>query len=114
MGRCSLHSITTSPAEPEIRLELARASRLWIAHSSDGRETWPWVRDSETGAFAEEQKDKDWTHEEYSYPSLVQDASGKITLAYTYNREAIKVVRFDEEWIKQRCTEGKFKGDGPR
>jgi predicted neuraminidase len=88
---------------------------LSIALSQDGGETWPWVRDIETGNPAGQQKKvQDWTHEEYSYPSLLQDANGKINVAYTYSREAIKVVRFDEEWIKQGNTEGKFKGDSPR
>lgn len=85
---------------------------LSIALSQDDGETWPWVRDIETGDSAGQQKEvRDWTHEEYSYPSLLQDANGKIIVAYTYNREAIKVVRFDEEWIKQGRTEGKFEGD---
>ncbi len=88
---------------------------LSIALSQDGGKTWPWVRDIETGNPAGQQKKvQDWTHEEYSYPSVLQDATGKINVAYTYNREAIKVVRFDEEWIKQGNTEGKFKGDSPR
>jgi predicted neuraminidase len=88
---------------------------LSIALSRDGGQTWQWVRDIETGESAGQQKKiADWTHEEYSYPSLLQDANGKINVAYTYNRDDIKVVRFDEEWIKQGHTEGKFKGDGPR
>ena len=42
---------------------------------------------------------QDDTHgdEEYSYPSLLQDENGKITVAYTYRRETMRVVRFDEE-----------------
>ena len=79
---------------------------LSIAVSRDGGNTWPWVRDIETGNSA---GDRD---EEYSYPSLLQDGTGKIIVAYTYRREAIKVVRFDEEWIKQGTTEGRFTGDG--
>jgi predicted neuraminidase len=81
---------------------------LSIALSQDGGDTWPWIRDIETGIPAGRQ------NEEYSYPSVLQDASGKINVAYTYCREAIKVVRFDEEWIKQGNTEGKFKGDSLR
>ena len=78
---------------------------LSIALSQDDGDTWPWVRDIETGNPAGER------NEEYSYPSLLQDAEGKIVVAYTYRREVIKSVRFDEEWIKQGATEGKFKGD---
>ncbi len=90
---------------------------LSIALSHDGGETWPWIRDLETGRSACEDHgahvDK-VTDDEYSYPSLLQDANGKIVAAYTYRRETIKVVRFDEEWIKQNNTVGKFKGDGQR
>jgi predicted neuraminidase len=97
----------------------ARASvrkPLSIALSQDGGQTWPWVRDIETGSPAQQANDIQEDrrkHEEYSYPSLLQDASGKIIIAYSYNRETIKVVRFDEEWIRHGHTEGKFKGDGP-
>lgn len=89
---------------------------LSIALSQDGGKTWPWVRDIETGSPAEQRnelKGNRSQHEEYSYPSLLQDANGKIIVAYSYNREAIKVVRFDEGWVKQGHTEGRFKGEGP-
>jgi predicted neuraminidase len=96
----------------------ARASArkpLSIALSQDGGTTWPWLRDVETGspAQANDVEGNREKHEEYSYPSLLQDANGKIILAYSYNREAIKVVRFDEEWIKHGHTAGRFKGDDP-
>jgi predicted neuraminidase len=87
---------------------------LSIALSQDGGETWPWVRDIETGPASPQKKVEDWTREEYSYPSLLQDINGKINVVYSYCREAIKVVRFDEEWIKQGNTVGKFKGDSPK
>lgn len=90
---------------------------LSIALSEDGGETWPWVRDIETGGPPGHEnvfQHPRWTPEEYSYPSVLQDAKGKITVAYTYSRQAIKVVRFDEAWIKQGHTEGKFKGDSLR
>ncbi len=84
---------------------------LSTALSQDGGETWPWVRDIETGSTGQQKKSEGWTHEEYSYPSLLQDVNGRVYIAYSYNREAIKVVRFDEEWIKQGNTQGKFTGD---
>jgi predicted neuraminidase len=102
-----------------ISRDKARASvrkPLSIALSQDGGETWPWVRDIETGSPSEQSDEIQGgrgKHEEYSYPSLLQDANGKINVAYSYNRGAIKVVRFEEEWIKQGHTEGKFKGDSP-
>jgi predicted neuraminidase len=87
---------------------------LSIALSEDGGETWPWIRDIETGSSIAQQNvahEGHKTHEEFSYPSLLQDAQGKINVAYSYNRETIKVVRFEKEWIKQGQTEGQFKGN---
>jgi predicted neuraminidase len=83
---------------------------LSIALSADGGETWPWVRDIETGDVEGLQNED----EEYSYPSLLQQANGKIVVAYTYRRETIKVVRFQEDWIKRGSTAGRFKGDTPK
>lgn len=90
---------------------------LSIALSQDGGETWPWIRDIETGASAsqhDEAEEDGGKPDEYSYPSVLQDADGKINVAYTYRREAIKVVRFDEEWVQSGTTVGNFKGDRPR
>ena len=84
---------------------------LSVALSQDGGDTWPWVRDIETGSTADAGGGGADEHEEYSYPSLLQDENGKIVVAYTYHRETIKVVRFDEDWIKNGDTEGAFKGD---
>jgi predicted neuraminidase len=88
---------------------------LSIALSRDGGASWPWVRDIETGKAAgtpTEAHTGHAKHEEYSYPSVLQDARGKIYVAYSYDRETIKVVRFDEKWIKQGQSEGEFKNDG--
>jgi predicted neuraminidase len=90
---------TTGPRKP-----------LSIALSKDGGNTWPWVRDIETGSTATSQSSDD-DDEEYSYPSVAQDDDGKINVAYTYLRKTIKVVRFDEDWIKQSKTIGQFHGD---
>jgi predicted neuraminidase len=86
---------------------------LSIALSTNGGETWPWVRDIETGTSDQENGGRN-THnksEEYSYPSVLQDAQGQINVAYTYRHETIKVVRFSEDWIKDGSTIGQFKGD---
>ena len=90
---------TTGPRKP-----------LSVALSKDGGVTWPWVRDIETGSPASSQDSGD-DDEEYSYPSVTQDSSGKINVAYTYLRETIKPVRLDEEWIKTGKTIGRFHGD---
>jgi len=80
---------------------------LSIALSPDGGDTWPWVRDIETGTQPPR------AHEEYSYPSLLQ-TGGKVFVAYSFCRDTIKVVRFDPQWIKEGETAGKFKGDKPQ
>ena len=90
---------------------------LSIALSQDSGETWPWIRDLETGRSEGESDGAHGdvvTDDEYSYPSVLQDANGKVVVAYTYRRETIKVVRFDEDWIKQNNTVRKFKGDPRR
>jgi predicted neuraminidase len=85
---------------------------LSVALSKDGGATWGWVRDLETGrAVLEPGKDpnrKEPGREEYSYPSVLQTADGKINVAYTWRRETIKVVRFDEKWIETGGTTGEY------
>jgi len=89
---------------------------LSVALSEDGGMSWPWVRDLEKH---DPEFDKQFTgvsdkpgREEYSYPSITQLPSGKIGSAYTFRRETIKFVEFDENWIKGGGTEGKYKGEG--
>lgn len=36
---------------------------------------------------------------EYSYPSVLQTPDGNIHVAYTYDRQTIKYVRFTESWV---------------
>jgi predicted neuraminidase len=82
---------------------------LSIALSEDGGNTWPWVRDVD-GSSSPAHRDVEDDQEEYSYPSVLQDTAGKINVAYTYLRKTIKVVRFDEDWIRQGNTVGEFRG----
>jgi predicted neuraminidase len=86
-------------------------SPLSIALSQNGGDTWPWIRDIETGSSERrsESQGDGGMEEEYSYPSLLQDSDGKIDVAYTYNRVAIKIVRFDEGWVKKGNTESVFR-----
>jgi predicted neuraminidase len=76
---------------------------LSVALSEDGGKTWPWVRDVETGRVgygSEEQKPKVPGREEYSYPSVMQSRDGKIYVSFTYRRQTIKVVSFEEDWLR--------------
>jgi predicted neuraminidase len=77
---------------------------LSVGLSEDGGKTWPWVRDVENGnsrpALAPDEDP------EYSYPSISQMAAGNVVVAYTFRRETIKYMTFDEQWIKEGSTVG--------
>ncbi len=76
-------------------------SPLTVALSYDNGMTWPYYRNVQI------HDDDNNTHiGEYSYPSLLQSFwSGSddndIHLTYTYDRETIKYLRFNEKWVKQ-------------
>jgi predicted neuraminidase len=92
----------TSPRKP-----------LSVALSEDNGKSWPWVRDLETGRPGRNEdghlSDAAGV-DEYSYPSVIQNADGRLTVAYTFRREAIKTMSFDEKWIKKGTSVGLFKG----
>ncbi len=48
---------------------------------------------------------------EFSYPFMARDSAGNIHLAYTYKRERIRHVMFNEAWIIEQSNKMK-KGDG--
>jgi predicted neuraminidase len=77
---------------------------LSIALSVDNGKTWPWVRDLETGN--EPPSYSLCEDPEYSYPSVTQSAKGKIQVAFSFRKETIKFMTFDEDWIKQGSTIG--------
>lgn len=68
---------------------------LAIALSDDNGKNWPYRRVLEAG----QKSVADSAREEYSYPSIIQDPSGEIDVAYTYLRKTIKFVRFSERWV---------------
>jgi len=76
-------------------------SPLTVALSYDNGMTWPYKRDVQV------HDDDNSTHiAEYSYPSLLQSFwsdsdDNDIHLVYTYGRETIKYLRFNEKWVKQ-------------
>jgi predicted neuraminidase len=82
---------------------------LSVALSVDGGNTWPWVRDVQAGN--EPPPFRPCEDPEYSYPSVIQSPNGMIQLAFTFRRETIKYMKFDEDWIKEGTTEGVFRGD---
>ena len=96
---------TTTRGEPRT----APRRILSVALSVDGGETWPWVRDVQSGN--EPPTFRPGEEAEYSYPSVVQAPNEMIQLAFTFRRETIKYMTFDEQWIKEGTTDGTFKGD---
>jgi predicted neuraminidase len=104
------------------KAQAALRKPLSVAISEDGGKTWPWIRDVETGdagitGVVGDPLDKSEhvkgsaAYDEYSYPTVVQGPDGRIHIAFTYRRERIKYMSFNEEWIRQGTTTGRFKGD---
>jgi predicted neuraminidase len=86
---------------------------LSVALSEDGGKSWPYVRDIEAGrpGFGmAEMRSSQPGREEYSYPSILETRQGEILVAFTYRRQTIKVVSFNEDWIRQRGSVGEYKG----
>ena len=77
---------------------------LSVALSIDDGKTWPWVRDLENRES--EPAILPLEDPEYSYPAVTQSADGMIQTAYTFRRQTIKYMTFDEDWIKHGTTEG--------
>ena len=71
---------------------------LAVTVSEDNGKTWPYMRYIQ---MADEKYLQ--TQEGYSYPAIIQAQDGRIHIAYTYLREAIKHVIIDEEWVKAKC-----------
>ena len=84
-----------------------------VALSEDDGRTWKYARDVETGrpGFGlAERNFKAPGREEYSYPTILQSADGKIHIAYTFRRQTMKLVTFDETWLRNGTTEGLYRG----
>jgi predicted neuraminidase len=76
---------------------------LSIALSTDDGRTWPHMRDIEVAPTPapDLNLDKpDRRARELSYPTVTGDHEGRINVAFTYFRKAIKFVRFRPEWVK--------------
>ena len=89
------------PAKPVGRTAFWGAPRapMTVAVSSDGGRTWI-KRNIEVGdGYCMTNNSRERTNRELSYPSIKQTTDGAIHVAYTHFRQAIKHVRFSEEWI---------------
>jgi predicted neuraminidase len=84
---------------------------LSVALSEDNGVTWTAVRDLERadpGSTGEKHFPEREGRDEYSYPAILQVANGDLVVAYTFRRTGIKVVEFNEGWIKGGTSNGKF------
>lgn len=104
-GPSRQHTLQTGPRFP-----------LSVALSSDEGKTWSHVRDLETGrdsSPSSSQSSQRKSPREFSYPSLVQRPDGRILVAYTWRRVAIKAALFSEHWLQMGTTTGEFKPRAP-
>ncbi|MBO9538598.1 exo-alpha-sialidase [Herbaspirillum sp.] len=75
---------------------------MTLAISYDGGKTWPAMRNLEIGdGYCMTNNSTDKLNREFSYPSIVQSADGKLHIAYTYFRQNIKYVSVEEAWVTQ-------------
>jgi predicted neuraminidase len=99
-------------ADDSIRRE-AKGGPVWgvprtplsIALSFDEGRTWPNIRDIEiapTPPPALNPDKQDRRGRELSYPTVTADGDGRINVAFTYFRKAIKFVRVKPEWVAGR------------
>ena len=76
---------------------------LSLAVSEDNGQTWPYIRDIETGdGFCLTNNSKEKLNREFSYPSIKQGPDGLLHITYTYFRQFIKYVRVPEDWVRGR------------
>jgi len=82
---------------------------LAIAVSEDNGRTWPHQRLLQQGNSDEGRSNsplstrrRSKSKNEFSYPTVLQTADGKIHVMYTYDRATIKYVQVDEAWISQK------------
>ena len=90
-------------------IDHSRRSTFWgvprapmtVAISEDGGRTWPVRRNLETGdGYCMTNNSREGLNREFSYPSIVQGLDGRLHIAYTVYRQAIKYVTVAEDWIR--------------
>ncbi|MDF2959220.1 MAG: hypothetical protein K0S39_955 [Paenibacillus sp.] len=69
---------------------------LTLAISEDEGKTWPYYRNVQMADL--EYKDSEVG---YSYPSIIATRDGRLHIAFSYLRKAIKYVCLDESWVKE-------------
>jgi predicted neuraminidase len=73
-----------------------------LAFSTDDGRTFPRRIDLDTGdGFCLSNNSKDSRNREFSYPAIAEDSEGRLHIAYTYFRRAIKYVRLEPDFIER-------------
>ncbi|AET58792.1 hypothetical protein HPL003_10155 [Paenibacillus terrae HPL-003] len=76
---------------------------MTVAISKDNGLTWSEVKNIEVGdGYAMTNNSKEKLNREYSYPSIKQSRDGKIHIAFTYFRQAIKYVVITEPFVESK------------
>lgn len=79
----------------------APRSPMSLAISTDNGKTWPYIRNlDESDGYCMSNNSREQLNRELSYPSIKQGSDGKLHIAYTFYRMAIKYVCVDESWVK--------------
>lgn len=87
---------TPATAGPKAIWGVPRAP-LTLAISSDNGASFPVRIDLDTGSgHALSNNSSDGVNRELSYPSILQDDRGRLHIAYTYHRRAIRYIRLDQ------------------
>jgi len=94
--------------DPQDTLWLGGRYPLVIALSEDDGRTWPWRRVVDLGdgfcGSAQTEIGADMNRA-LAYPTIAQDESGQLHLAYSYRgRQCIKYVRMDEDWVRYKVS----------
>lgn len=77
---------------------------MTLAISADGGVSWPWQRNLDEGdGYCMTNNSQQKLNREFSYPSIKQSADGALHIAYTYFRQAIKYVRVEESWVRDKA-----------
>ncbi|MBV1700737.1 MAG: exo-alpha-sialidase [Hyphomicrobiales bacterium] len=73
---------------------------ITLAISADDGHSWAFMRDLELGdGFCMTNNSIDKQNRELSYPSILQNNSGDLDVAFTYHRQAIKHIRIASHWF---------------
>ncbi len=92
--------VPTAPTQGRSAFWGAPRAPLTLAISEDDGATWPMIRDLEQGdGYCITNNSREQLNRELSYPSIIQSQAGRLYVAFTYFRQAIKLVSLDVSWM---------------